>query len=97
MRVNVYAEELHPVTDDEGDRVFLHKKRAENVDFEHHGIRMLFGFKKREIHTRRGKDVDDDSPAVTFWFSNEHERYLLVEIFRKALEVLEADGAKHPQ
>jgi hypothetical protein len=93
MRVNVYAEELHKVTDKYGDRVLLERKQAENTAFLHHGIRMLFGFKEREIHTKG----DDDTPAITFWYSNEHERGLLVAIFNKALAVLESDKAKYPQ
>jgi len=105
MRVNVYAEELHPLMDEEGERVFFHHKQAEGTDFEHHAVRMLFSFRHkdergkirlREIHTN-GKKPDDDTPAVTFWYSNETERGYLIDIFRKALEVLDAAEAKYPQ
>ena len=104
MRINVYAEELHPLTDEEGDRVHFHHKKAPNTQFEHYAVRMYFSFKHREngkdrareIHTRID-NVDDDTPAITFWYSNEYERDLLMDMFRKALEVLDTPEAKYQQ
>jgi len=98
MRVNIYAEELQPVTDKYGDRVFLHKKQVEGLPFEHHGIRMLFGFEDRVIHTDHGKGKrDDDTPGVTFWYASERERGLLITIFQKALQELNKPEAKQSQ
>lgn len=98
MRVNIYAEELQPVTDKYGDRVFLHKQQVEDLPFKHHGIRMLFAFGDRNIHTDHGKGKrDDDTPGVTFWYSNERERGLLIKIFEKALEELNRPDAKQSQ
>lgn len=98
MRINIYAEELQPLTDKYGDRVFLHKKQVENLSFKHRGIRMLFGFGDRIIHTDHGKNKrDDDTPGVTFWYSDERERTLLIQIFEKALAELNKPEAKQPQ
>ncbi len=98
MRLNVYAEELQPVADKYGDRVFLYKKQVENLPFKHHGIRMLFGFGDRVIHTDHGKNnKDDDTPGITFWYSTERERGLLIQIFEKALKELNKPEAKQSQ
>ena len=94
MRVNVYSEELEPTTDSHGDRITLvHKSVVQGV--EHSAIEILIG--KRNIHTQNGKEVDDDSSAIKFWFSNETDRKLLVAIFEKALKELESPEARKAQ
>jgi hypothetical protein len=95
MRVNVYAEALRPVKDKDGSpRVIFHRKQVPGLDFEHHAVRFFIG--PRIIHTDLGKDKkDDDTAAVTFWYSTEDQRSMLIEMFKKALEVLEEPGAKY--
>ena len=94
MRVNVYAEALRPIEDKHGPRVLFHHKQLPDLDFEHRAVRFLIG--PRIIHSDRGKKKkDDDTAAVTFWYSDENQRGMLIEMFRKALEVLEAPGAKY--
>lgn len=74
MRVNVYNEEL-------SDRVELEKKPANGVVFN--GIR----FYSKESW-KHGKD-DDDTPAVTFFFSDVVGREQLRNAFSKALQLLD--------
>lgn len=94
MRVNVYSEELEPTTDEHGDRITLvHKNVVSGV--QHSAIEILIG--KRNIHTKIGNEVDDDSSAIKFWFSNETDRELLVAIFKKALEELARPEARKAQ
>lgn len=83
MRVNIYAEELREPTDKHGERVVLRKKRVV-PGFNHFGIQILLG--DRVIHAEHGKQKDDDTPAVTFWFASEYEKTMLVEILESALE-----------
>jgi hypothetical protein len=91
MRVNVYAEELREVTDKDGDRVTLiHKQVVKS--FKHSAIQILLG--DRVIHSDNAGGRDDDTPAVKFWFSNEHERALLIKIFEKALVELQRPDAR---
>jgi hypothetical protein len=73
MRVNVYNEELT-------DRVEAATKKANTVTFK--GIRFFVG--EPQEHT----PGDDDSSAVTFWFSEEYGRGLLQKALQKALELL---------
>lgn len=71
--------------DEYGERITLvHKNVVEGV--VHSAIQILIG--KRNIHTKNGKEIDDDTSAVRFWFSNEHDRKLLVAIFDRALQEL---------
>ena len=94
MRINVYSEELEPTTDEHGERITLvHKNVVPGV--QHSAIEILIG--KRNIHTKIGKEIDDDSSAIKFWFSNETDRNLLVAIFKKALKELESPEAKKAQ
>lgn len=74
MRINLYNEELT-------DRVEPTTKEANGVIFK--GIRFFAGEAKE--HT----PGDDDSSAVTFWFSEEYGRRLLRNAFTKALELLD--------
>ncbi len=85
MRINVYAEELPTVTEleAEGDRVVLRTKQLDEVSFPHFGIQFLVG--PRKEHT----PGDDDTSAVTFWFSDVHHKQSLAWMLRKALEELE--------
>jgi hypothetical protein len=73
MRVNVYNEEIT-------DRVERTTKEANTVTFT--GIRLFVG--NPFEHT----PGDDDSPAVTFWFSDEYTRGQLRAAFEKALKLL---------
>jgi hypothetical protein len=95
MRVNVYAEALRPIRDKDGSpRVIFHHKQVPGLDFEHYAVRVFIG--PRIIHSDQGNGKkDDDTAAVTFWYSDENQRCLLVEMFKRALEVLEAPGAKY--
>ena len=79
MRVNVYNEELT-------DRVEPTKKPVKKVTFM--GIQFFVG--PEVIHT----PGDDDSSAVTFWFSGEYERGLLRTAFTKALALLDDPATK---
>jgi hypothetical protein len=99
MRVNVYAEALREVEDTDGPRVFLHMKQVKDADgrdlpFKHHAIRILIG--DRVIHSDHGRTKkDDDTAAVTFWFSTDDERQKLVRIFEKAIGELNKPEAKY--
>ena len=99
MRVNVYADALRPVEDNDGPRVYLHQKQVrdeqgKDLPFKHHAIRILIG--DRAIHAELGKNnKDDDTAAVTFWYSDEHQRKMLIEIFERALKELNEPGAKY--
>lgn len=95
MRVNVYAEALRPIREKDGSsRVIFHHKQVQDLGFEHHAVRFFIG--PRILHTDRGKDDKDyDTAAVTFWYSDENQRSMLVEMFKKALEVLEEPRAKY--
>ncbi len=74
MRVNIYNEELT-------DRVELSTKEANTVTFT--GIRF---FVREPVEHTPG---DDDSSAVTFWFSGEYERGLMRTAFKRALALLD--------
>jgi hypothetical protein len=76
VRINVYNEEVT-------DRVEYATKLANNVEFC--GIRFFVG---RPFEHTPG---DDDSPAVTFWYSGPHERALLQKAFKQALSILDAN------
>jgi hypothetical protein len=91
MRVNVYGEELYPVDDDDGSRVNLRHKQVVAA-FQHSCIEILFG--KRKIHTAIGREVDDDSSAIKFWYADENQRQMLVSIFQRALEELDKPEAR---
>jgi hypothetical protein len=92
MRVNIYAEALRPVNDKDGPRVLFRRKQLPGVAFEHRAVSFLIG--PRIIHSDHGKhNKDDDTAAVTFWYSDENQRGMLVEMFKKALEELEGPGA----
>jgi hypothetical protein len=91
MRVNVYGEELREVMNKHGERVQLIHEQVVNA-FTHSAIQILLG--DRVIHTEINGKRDDDTPGIKFWFADEHQRRLLVEIFRKALQELEKPEAK---
>ncbi len=74
MRINIYNEELT-------DRVEPTTKVANTVTFT--GIQFFVG--EPVEHT----PGDDDTPAVTFWFSDEYRRGLLRTAFKKALALLD--------
>lgn len=91
MRVNVYSEELRELTDDYGPRVrLIHKKVVPS--FEHSAIEILLG--DRVIHSDNEAGVDDDTPAVKFWYGTEYERNLLLQIFQKAIDELQSEKAR---
>ena len=93
VRVNVYAEELRPVVDKEGDRVTrIEKQVVPTLPKMHQAIQILLG--DRVIHTNNKSGKDDDTPGVKFWYYTEQERELLVAIFEKALAELRKPGAK---
>lgn len=73
MRVNIYSEEI-------SDRVGLVTKEANTVRFS--GIRLFVG--PPFEHT----PGDDDSSAVTFWYSGEYERGQLRAALKKALALV---------
>jgi hypothetical protein len=73
MRINIYNEEL---TDD----VESETKIVNKVDFT--AVRFIVG--ERVEHT----PGDDDSSAVSFWFSDEYGRNRLISAFTKALAIL---------
>jgi len=73
MRINIYSEEVT-------DRVEITLKEANGVAFR--GICFFVG--KKFEHT----PGDDDSSAVTFWFSGPYENGLLRTAFQKALKLL---------
>jgi len=75
MRVHVYNEEVT-------DRVQLTAKVANNVTFN--GVQ--FFVDKPYQHTAG----DDDSSAVTFWFSDKYRRDLLRKAFTTAIELLDS-------
>jgi hypothetical protein len=93
MRINVYAEELEQLVDEEGRRVMLFHKEVAKVPFS--AVEMIIG--NRKIHTRTGKEVDDDSSAIRFWFSDETSREYLVAMFEAALEELRKPEARKAQ
>jgi len=73
MRINVYNEEIM-------DRVEVVTKEANTVTFT--GIRLFVG--KPFEHT----PGDEDSSAVTFWYSDEYTRRQLRVAFKKAMALL---------
>ena len=75
MRVNVYNEDIFD------DRVELAQEVANTVTFQ--GIRIFVG---KEVEHTAG---DDDTPAVTFWYSDNYVYEHLKNKFQKALEILE--------
>jgi hypothetical protein len=92
MRINIYGEELREINDQHGPRVTLIHKQVV-PDFKHSAIEILVG--DRVVHTEDKGKNDDDTPTVKFWFADEYQRKLLVQIFQKALEELEkADANK---
>lgn len=91
MRINVYGEELRPVSDDDGPTVELIHKQVVSV-FKHSAIRILLG--ERIIHTEIDGVKDDDTPGITFWYADEYQRGLLVNVFEKALTELSRPEAK---
>jgi hypothetical protein len=91
MRINVYGEELREINDEHGPRVTRIDKQVV-PDFKHSAIQILVG--DRVIHTEINGKKDDDTPAVKFWYADEYQRKLLVQIFQKALEELEKPEAK---
>lgn len=100
MRVNVYAEALHPVEPEYDDikkygpRVLFHEEQVKSLPFKHRAIRILIG--ERIIHSDSGsKDWDDDTAAVTFWYSDNNQRKILREIFQRALDELDRPEAKY--
>jgi hypothetical protein len=93
MRVNIYAEELRPVTDKYGDRVIrIQKQVVDRLSQPHQAIQFLLG--ERVIHTDNQSGKDDDTPGINFWYYSEYERELLVAIFEKALVELRKEGAR---
>lgn len=93
MRVNIYAEELRPITDKYGDRVTrIEKQVVADLPKPHQAIQILLG--DRVMHTENSSGKDDDTPGVKFWYYSEYERELLVGIFDKALAELRKPAAK---
>jgi hypothetical protein len=91
MRVNVYAEELRDVTDEDGARVTLIHKQVV-PGFTHSAVQILLG--ERVIHTVHGDVKDDDTSAIKFWYADEYQRGLLEKILEKALQELRRPEAK---
>ncbi len=91
MRINVYGEELREVNDEHGSRVTLIHKQVVPA-FKHSAIQILLG--DRVIHTEIGHVKDDDTPGIKFWYADEYQRGLLVNIFEKALQELNRPDAK---
>ena len=88
MRINVYAEEIHELTDSDGDRVLIRETKAKGVeDFRHFGVMLVLG--KRNIHTEINGVKDDDSSGVTFWFSDRHQKKRLLDILKDAINKVE--------
>ena len=94
MRINVYAEELHPVEDKKyGDRVTrIEKQVVPTLPKKHQAIQILLG--DRVIHSDNKAGVDDDTPGVKFWYYTDQQRELLVAIFERALLELQKPEAK---
>ena len=97
MRVNVYAEELRPVTDKYsekfGERVARIEKHASaTLPKKHQAIQILLG--DRVIHSDNKAGVDDDTPGIKFWYYTDQEREHLVAILEKALVELRKPEAK---
>ena len=93
MRVNVYAEELRPIADSEGDRVIrIEKQVVPTLPRRHQAIQILLG--DRVIHSNNNSGKDDDTPGVKFWYYTDYERELLVAIFERALAELRKPEAK---
>ncbi len=94
MRVNVYAEELRPVTDKYGDRVTrIEKQVVPTLPRKHQAIQILLG--DRVIHSDNKAGIDDDTPGIKFWYYTDQERQQLVAILERALAELgkpEAQG-----
>ena len=86
MRVNIYGEELRDVQDEHGERVTLIHRQVV-AGFKHSAIQILLG--ERVIHTKIGNEIDDDTPAIKFWFADEYQRGFLIKIFEKALAELD--------
>jgi hypothetical protein len=93
MRVNVYAEELRPVTDKYGDRVArIEKQVVPELPKKHQAIQVLLG--DRVIHSDNDAGIDDDTAGIKFWYYSELERQMLLAIFEKAVEELRKPEAK---
>jgi hypothetical protein len=93
MRVNVYAEELRPITDEYGDRVSrIDKQVVPSLPKKHQAIQILLG--DRVIHSDNKSGTDDDTPGIKFWYYTDIERQQLVAIFEKALTELKNPEAK---
>lgn len=72
MRVNVYAEELRPTTDEHGDRITrIQKQVVPSLPKPHQAIQILLG--DRVIHTENKSGKDDDTPGIKFWYYSELE------------------------
>ena len=91
MRINIYGEELREIKDEHGARVTLIHKQVV-PEFTHSAIQILVG--DRIIHTEINCKKDDDTPAVKFWYTDDYQRMLLIQIFQKALEELNKPEAK---
>ncbi len=93
MRVNVYAEELRPVSDTHGDRVSrIEKQVVPSLPKKHQAIQILLG--DRVIHSDNKAGVDDDTPGIKFWYYTDVEREQLAAIFEKALIELKKPEAQ---
>ena len=93
MRVNVYAEELRPVSDAHGERVTrIEKQVVPTLPKKHQAIQILLG--DRVIHSNNKAGVDDDTPGIKFWYYTDTERQQLVDILEKALTELRKPEAK---
>jgi hypothetical protein len=93
VRVNVYAEEIRELTDGEGPRVTLVRKKVVRSLPEHRAVQILVG--DRFIHSDNAGGKDDDTPAVKFWFNSDLERDLLKAIFEEALRLLKGDADRN--
>ena len=92
MRVNVYAEELRPITDKHGDRVErIEKQVVPTLPKKHQAIQILLG--DRVIHSDNKAGIDDDTPGIKFWYYTDEERKLLVSILEKAISELQKPEA----
>ena len=93
MRVNVYAEELRPVTDKHGERVTrIEKQVVPTLPKKHQAIQILLG--DRVIHSDNKAGVDDDTPGIKFWYYTDQERQHLVAILERALSELRKPEAQ---
>ena len=92
MRVNVYDHDLtgkveqvsKPANDSKDGPVFR-------------GVR--FWLNPKIIHTEIGGEIDDDSPAVTFWHHEDDSNFkaLLITSLAKALRLLGVDELPKPE